>query len=94
MLPANQRLDAAHAFGPAVEYRLIDQEELVAHERIGEVHLQRHTIAESSLHRGREDHLAVASAGRCFEERDSRVTHQLVGVGTQPGGDADPDRDR
>ena len=49
--PAQQRLDAGRALGAKIKDWLIDQKQLVALERFGEVQLEREPVLDGGLHR-------------------------------------------
>ena len=79
MAPAHQRLDPHDLLALEVDDRLVDEEELVRLERVGQVHLQVHAVLRRGLHRGLEQHIAFLALGLRLVQRQVRILEQLLG---------------
>jgi hypothetical protein len=63
MAPAQQCLDAGRLATPQVEDRLVGQEELLAGERVTQIHLKEDAVLDDRVHFGLEYDEAVLACG-------------------------------
>ena len=87
MAPAQQRLDPDRALGAQVERRLVDEEQLLALERLDEVHLEPEAVLRRRLHAGFEHHAAVLAGGLGDVQRDVGIGQELLGALVEAVGD-------
>ena len=79
MAPANQRLDPHDLLILELHHRLVDHEQLVCSQRLGEVHLQVYAISRRGVHRGLEQEIAVLAQGLGLGQREVGILQQVLG---------------
>ena len=80
---------ALHGARLEVEDRLVDEEQLVAGDRLAQVGLQREPVVRGDVHLVAELGVAVAAGALGLVERDVGVAQQVAGRLAVAGGDAD-----
>ena len=96
MAPTDQGLDIDNSTGSGVDDRLVVHHELTERDRLGKVGLHRTLGANIALHAGLEETDAIPTFGLGAIERQIRVLHQGLDIGSVPrrARDADARADR
>jgi hypothetical protein len=92
MAPAKQSLDSYDPLTLEIHDGLIDHEQLLCSQRLGQVHLQAYSVSRRGQHRGFKQDVAVSSDGLGLGQRKPRVVYQRLGRRGQARGDADTRR--
>ncbi len=93
MAPAGERLEAGHHIAPQVDDRLIVQLELLALDRLAQVHLDLPPVVDLLVHRLFVE-AVVAARRRLHRVKCEVCSHQqIVGIGAVARTDGDPDAD-
>ena len=90
MLPAHQRLDAENLARLQIDFRLVDDAQLVARDGVPEIPHQRETLGAVAIELGRIDD----AAGAIFlgdVHRDVGALHEHFGLGAMLGRNRDAD---